>query len=121
MAEHWAVMWTVRPGTEEAVEELFRNYGTPEHVFRAEDGSEEGRLIATQVYMKDNTIVRVMEFEGDHATLVRHLQSQPVVRELESKLDPYLETPRDMSSPEAAAAFFKRTAMRCLLARRHEG
>jgi SchA/CurD like domain-containing protein len=120
MSQHWAVMWTIKPGTEEAVEELFSNYGTPDHIFRGEDGSEQGRLVGTQVYMKGNTVVRVMEFEGDHRALVQHLQRQPVVRELERKLDDYLETPRDMSTPEGAQKFFRETAMRCLLARRHE-
>src|SRR5262245_32386703 len=120
MSQHWAVIWTVKPGTEQAVEELFKNYGTPEHVFRDEDGTEQGRLIATQVYMKDTTVVRVMEFEGDHQALIKHLQQQPVVRDLETQLDQYLETPRDMSTPESARKFFMSTAMRCLLARRHE-
>jgi hypothetical protein len=120
MSEWWAVMWNVRPGTEEAVQDLFRNYGTPDHVVRGEDGSEQGRLVSTQVFMKDNTVVRVMEFEGDRRAIFRHLQQQPVVRELESKLDDYLETPRDMSTPEGAQAFFRSTGMQCLLTRRHD-
>jgi hypothetical protein len=113
-------MWNVRPGTEQAVEELFRNYGRPDHVVRADDGSELGRLLGTQVFMKDNTVVRVMEFEGDRQAIFRHLQQQPAVRELERKLDEYLETPRDMSTPEGAQKFFRAAGMRCLLARRHE-
>jgi hypothetical protein len=120
MSEHWALMWNVKPGTEQEVEELFRDYGTPEHVVRDEDGSERGRLIGTQIFMRGNTVVRVMEFEGDRRELIRHLQQQPVIRELESKLDGYLETPRDMSSREGAEKFFRESAMRCVLARRHE-
>lgn len=118
MSEWWALTWNVKPGTEEAVEELFRNYGRPDHVVRAEDGSELGRLLGTQVFMKDNTVVRVMEFEGDRQAIVRHLQRQPMLRELESKLDEYLETPRDMSTPEGAQKFFRESGMRCVLARR---
>jgi hypothetical protein len=117
MAEYWAVMWNVKPGTEEAVEELFRNYGRPDPVVRGEDGSERGRLLGTQVFMKDNTVVRVMEFEGDPRAIFGHLQQQAVVKELESKLDEYLETPRDMSTPEGAQRFFREAGMRCLLAR----
>jgi hypothetical protein len=120
MSQHWAMTWTVKPGVEQDVEELFRNYGTPEHVFRDGDGNEVGRLISTQVFMKDNRVVRVMEFEGDHRTLVAHLQQQPAVRELERKLDDYLEVPRDMSTPEGAQKFFREAGMRCLLSRRGE-
>ncbi len=41
MGEYFAVMWNVKRGTEQAVEELFRNYGRPESVVRGEDGSEQ--------------------------------------------------------------------------------
>lgn len=121
MSEFWAVMWNVKPGTEQEVEDLFSNYGRPDSVVRGEDGTEQGRLLSTQVFMKDNTVVRVMEFEGDRRAIFGHLQRQPIVRELESKLDNYLETPRDMSTPEGAQEFFRRAGMRCLLARRDEG
>ncbi len=117
MSQHWAVMWDVKPGTEQAVEELFRSYGRPDSVVRGDDGEEQGRLISTQVFMKGRTVVRVMEFEGDHRTIFRHLQQQPVVRELEQKLDEYLATPRDMSTPEGAQEFFRESGMRCLLSR----
>ena len=96
MSEHWAMTWTVKPGAEREVEELFRNYGTPEHVFRDDEGNEQGRLIATQVFMKDNMIVRVMEFEGDRRTLVQHLQRQPAVQALE-RLRPGFDMVSDLS------------------------
>jgi hypothetical protein len=118
MAEWWAVMWNVKPGTEQEVEDLFRNYGRPDTVVKGENGEVVGRLLGTQVFMKGNTVVRAMEFEGDQRAIFRHLQSQPIVRELESKLDDYLETPRDMSTPEGAQEFFRNAGMRCLLARR---
>jgi hypothetical protein len=120
MSEHFAVMWTVKPGTEDAVRELFENYGRPDPVVRGEGGEEKGRLLGTQVFMKDNTVVRVMEFEGEPRAIFGHLQRQEVVRNLEEKLNEYLENPRDMSSPEAAQKFFRETGMQCLLARRHD-
>jgi hypothetical protein len=115
---HLALIWSVKPGSEEAVAELFRNYESPDHIVRGEDGEIEGKLVSTQVYMKDNVIVRVMEVEGSFPAVAAHLGRQPSIRELESKLDEYLEEPRDMSNPQGAAAFFQRTAMECLVARR---
>jgi hypothetical protein len=120
MSEWFAVMWDVKPGTEQAVQDLFKNYGRPDPIVRGEDGSEQGRLLSTQVFMKGNTVVRAMEFEGNPRAIFAHLQKQPVVRELESKLDEYLATPRDMSTPEGAQEFFRSTGMQCLLARRHD-
>jgi hypothetical protein len=114
---HFALMWNVKPGTEEAVKELFRNYGRPEPVVRGEDGSVQGQLLGTQVFIKGNTVVRVMEVEGDFVAVARHLARQPAVQDLESKLDEYLEVPRDHSSPEAMAKFFQQSSMELLLAR----
>jgi hypothetical protein len=120
MSEFYAVMWTVKPGTEDQVRELFSNYGRPDPVVKGEDGEVKGRLLGTQVYMKDNTVVRVMEFEGEPRAIFGHLQRQEAVRGLEEKLNEYLEKPRDMTNPQAAQQFFRETGMQCLIARRHD-
>jgi hypothetical protein len=113
-----ALMWTVKPGTEEAVAEVFSNYGRPDPIVRDEEGNEKGRLLGTQVFMKDNVVVRIMEVDGDLRVLGPHLGRQPAVQEVEAKLDEFIETERDMSTPEGARKFFMDTAMRCLVARR---
>ena len=120
MSNHLAIMWSVRRGTEEAVKELFRNYGRPDHTIRDEEGNEKGKLLATQVYMRDNVVVRVVEYEGEFIDVAPHMGRQPAVRELEDKLDQYLEKPRDMSTPEGARKFFIETVMETLVARRHD-
>ena len=68
--------------------------------------------------MKGNVVVRVMEVEGDLAAVARHLQTQEAIQHLEANLDPYLEEPRDHSSPEAMARFFAQSAMELLVARK---
>ena len=118
MSQFQALIWKVKPGTEEEVVELFSNYKPPEHIVRDQEGNEKGKLLSTQVFMHDNTIVRVMEIEGEMRDVAPHLGRQPAIRELEEKLDPLLETPRDMSTPEGARKFFAETSMRCLIARR---
>jgi hypothetical protein len=120
LSQHWALIWTVKPGTEQQVVDIFSNYESPDRIIRDEQGVEKGKLLATQVYMKDNTVVRVMEIEGDLREAAVHLGKQPQIRELESKLDPLIETPRDMSTPEGARDFFMSTMMRCLVTRKLE-
>jgi SchA/CurD like domain-containing protein len=120
LSQHWALIWTVKPGTEQQVEEIFANYTSPDRTIRDEQGVEVGKLLATQVFMKDNIVVRVMEIEGDLRQAAVHLGKQPQIRELEAKLDPLIATPRDMSTPEGARQFFMSTAMRCLVARKLE-
>ena len=118
MSDFFALMWTVKPGTEAQVEEIFGNYGSPDPIVKDEDGNVTGRLLGTQVFMKGNTVVRVMEVEGSLPAISKHLGSQQVIRDVESKLDPLIETPRDMSNPEGAAKFFMDTAMKLLVSRK---
>lgn len=115
---HYALMWNVKPGTEDRVREIFSNYESPDPIVKDENGNVEGKLIGTQVFLKGNTVVRVMEVEGAFPKVAAHLGRQPQIRDLEAKLDEILEEPRDMSTPKGAAQFFGRTAMECLLARR---
>jgi len=121
MSQFYALIWKVKPGTEEQVKEVFRNYESPDPVVRDEDGNVTGQLLSTQVFIKDNTVVRVMEVEGPLPAVSAHLGRQPQIRAVEAKLDPLIETPRDMSTPEGAAKFFIETAMECLVARRGAG
>jgi hypothetical protein len=118
MSNHFAMMWKVRPGTEEEVIKLFESYGRPDPIVTDADGNVKGKLLGTTVFMKGNVVVRALEFEGSIVDLAPHMGRQPAIRELEDKLDPYIETPRDMSTPEGARAFFLETAMRPVISRR---
>ena len=115
---HYALMWTVRPGTEDRVREIFANYQAPDPVVKDEDGNIEGQLIATQVFLKGNTVVRVMEVEGAFPKVAAHLGRQPSIQKIEAALDEIIEDPRDMSTPQGAAKFFMETSMECLISRR---
>lgn len=118
MGQHFALMWEIKPGSEEAVAELFANYGRPEHVVTDEKGDVKGKLLGTQVFLKGNTIVRVIEIEGSIADVAPHMARQSAIRQLEEELDKHIATPRDMSSPEGARKFFLESLMRPLADRR---
>ena len=117
-SQFWALMWDIKPGSEETVAQLFERYGRPDFEVTDDDGNPVGRLLSTQVFLKDRTIVRVIEVEGDFAAVARHMARQPAIRELERQLDEHLAVPRDMSTPEGARAFFQSSMMRPLVARR---
>lgn len=117
MSDWWALMWDVKPGSEEAVQELFKSYGRPDPIVRDEEGNEKGRLLSTIVFMKGQTIVRAVEIEGALPEVAAHLGRQPEIQELEEKLDPHLAVPRDMSDPEGARKFFIDSIMQTLLVR----
>jgi hypothetical protein len=120
VSQYSALMWTVKPGTEQTVEDLFRNSGRPDFTIRGADGTEKGKLLSTLVLMKGNVVIRVIEFEGDPREVALHMRQQQEVVELEEQLDQYLEVPRDMSTPEGAQKFFREAGMKVILDRRHD-
>jgi SchA/CurD like domain len=118
MPNYFAITWTVKPGTEDAVRQAFANYGRPDHDVKDADGNIVGKLLSTQVFMKGNTLVRAIEFEGSIVDLAPHMGRQPAIQALEQEIDKYLEEPRDMSTPEGARAYFMKSAMETLISRR---
>lgn len=122
MAEYLALMWDIKPESQDAVRELFHNYGRPDHTIRDEDGNEVGTLISTQVFMKDSTVVRIVETTDGVPlpVLARHMGQQKAIRELEDQLDEHVAEPRDMSTPDGAREFFIKSFMELLISRRHD-
>jgi hypothetical protein len=115
-------MWGIKPGSQDQVRELFHSYGRPDHTIRDDDGNEVGTLLSTQVFMKDTTVIRVVETTDDVSlpVLGKHMGRQPEIRELEDKLDPYVAEPRDMSTDEGSRAFFIKSIMELIASRRHD-
>jgi hypothetical protein len=122
VAEYLALMWDIKPESQDAVRELFHNYGRPDHTIRDEDGNEVGTLISTQVFMKDSTVVRIVETTDGVPlpVLARHMGQQKAIRELEDQLDEHVAEPRDMSTPDGAREFFIKSFMELLISRRHD-
>jgi hypothetical protein len=120
MSQQWALTWNVRRGTEDEVIRLFERSGRPDHTVRDAGGEVVGLLKRTSVFMRQNTVVRVIEFDGEFIDVAKHMGQQQEVRDLERALEEYLEEERDMSTPEKTAAFFASASMRCILSRRHD-
>ena len=106
--QRFAIMFRVRPGTEDRVRDLLASYAPPR--LTASDGT---KLLSTSVFMKDNIVVRVVEIDGEISGLARHIASDPNTQAVERELAQYLvrEDQRDASTPEAARAFFARALM----------
>ncbi len=79
---------------------------------RDEAGAAAGTILATAVFLRDDTLVRVIEYTGDLEAVARHMAGQPGVREVEAKLKPYLTRPRDTDTVEGFVATFKRSLLR---------
>ncbi|WP_083852942.1 SchA/CurD-like domain-containing protein [Saccharomonospora glauca] len=104
--ERHALTFPVRPGTEDRVRRILASYPRP----RTEIGGGS-RLLATSVFLWKNHVVRVIDVEGPLPVVVRHLTSDPAIRETEEELNPFLVRPRDFSDPESVRWFFRRAMM----------
>ncbi|GIG92067.1 SchA/CurD-like domain-containing protein [Plantactinospora endophytica] len=106
--QRFAIMFRVRPGTEDRVRELLANYAPPAQV--APDGT---RLLSTSVFMKDGLVIRMIEIDGSLPGLMAHIAREPGIQAVERELDNYLveEDKRDASTPEGARAFFQKAMM----------
>jgi hypothetical protein len=104
--ERFALFFTIKPGKEKEVAEIFRNYGRP-----SAQASSETRLISTTVFMKGNIVVRVFDIDGKLEDAMAFLPQQEAIRKVEEKLNPLLEHPRDFAHPEDARRFFQQALM----------
>lgn len=108
-----AVTYDIKPGFEDELAEIFGNFRrVKSDQVRTATGEQAGRILSTAVFIRDATLVRVIEYEGDLDAVARHMAGQPGVREVERKLKPYLSRPRDTDTAEGFVATFRRSLLR---------
>lgn len=121
MSTWHALLYPIKPGSEEKVKELFRTSGRPQFEVTDADGKVVGRLLATMAFVGRGAAIRVIEVDGPLPLVAAHMSRQPEVKEFERQLEEYLTESRDMLSPEGARAFFQRAGMENVLNRRAPG
>lgn len=112
-----AITFKVKPGHEAEIREIFdpanfKRVNSP--ILRNEQGEEVGLLLGTGLFVKDDTVVRVIHYEG--ATLndiARHMSTQEGIKEAERKFAPFLPEPRslDTQTPDGFIEFFRSVLM----------
>jgi len=117
MSEWFALLYKLKPGSEEAVEQIFQESGRPDHIVRNEDGEVTGKLLRTLAFVGKEMAIRVLEYEGDLRQVSAHVSRQPVVQEFERKVQDHLAVPRDLSTPAGAGLFFAMWGLRNVLNR----
>ncbi|MFB7328598.1 MULTISPECIES: SchA/CurD-like domain-containing protein [unclassified Streptomyces] len=107
-----AITYDVKPGHEEELSEIFGSFRrVRSSQVEDESGQQAGTILATAVFLRDDTLVRVIEYTGDLDAVARHMAMQPGVREVEAKLKPYLTRPRDTDTVEGFVATFRRSLL----------
>lgn len=107
-----AITYDVKPGYETELTEIFGSFKRVKgNRVKDESGAEAGTLLATAVFLRDDTLVRVIEYTGDLDAVARHMAVQPGVVEFEESIKPYLSKPRETGTPEGFVATFKRSLL----------
>lgn len=110
-----AITYDIKPGFDNEIAEIFANFRrVGSSKIEAEQGEPESRILATAVFIRDATMVRVIEYEGDVDAIARHMATQPGVREVEEKLAPYIAKPRETDTVEGFLGVFNRSLLRCI-------
>lgn len=110
-----AITYDIKDGHQEEITEIFAGFkrvGSPQ--VRDAGGREVGRILSTALFIKGDTMVRFLEYEGDLEDIARFMAAQPGVQEIERKLAPYLSRPRDTATVEGFVETFKRSTMDCI-------
>jgi hypothetical protein len=114
-----AITYDIKPGCEEQLAEIFGNFRRVGSATVPAGGNgptavSTTKILATALFIRDDTMVRFIEYEGDLDTVIRHMANQPGVQEIERQLKPYLSRPRDTGTVDGFVATFKRSMLRCI-------
>ncbi|MCX2923031.1 SchA/CurD-like domain-containing protein [Streptomyces sp. NEAU-W12] len=107
-----AITYDIEPGYEKELTEIFGNFRrVPSSRVEDASGEQAGTIVATAVFLRDDTLVRVIEYTGDLEAVARHMAAQPGVQEVERRLKPYLTRPRETDTVEGFVATFRRSLL----------
>ncbi|ONI77897.1 SchA/CurD [Actinosynnema sp. ALI-1.44] len=110
-----AITYDIKSGHEDEVAEVFGNFRRPKSaVVPGAAGRPAARILATAVFIRDDLLVRFIEYEGDLEAVARYMAGQPGVQEVERRLAPYLNSPRDSGTADGFVATFHASLLRCV-------
>ncbi|MBV9312271.1 MAG: SchA/CurD [Pseudonocardia sp.] len=110
-----AITYDILPGHEDEIAEIFgdfRRVGTS--TVPGPDGVPAGSILATALFIRDDLMVRMIEYEGDIKAVARFMATAPGIQEVERKLKPFLRSPRDTDTVEGFVRTFLGSQLRCI-------
>jgi hypothetical protein len=108
MSNWHAIMYPIRPGTEDQVRELFEQVSLPRRRVYDEDGVVLAELLSTMVFVGHGRALRLIEFTGALPWIVGHLRSEPAAIAFQGRLNEFLDLPAGVTR---GPAFFRDAAL----------
>jgi hypothetical protein len=112
-----AISYDIKPGFDAEIAEIFspanfKRASSP--VIRNAQGRIVGHIIGTGLFLRGDSMARVIQYDGTLDDVARHMAAQDGVHEAERAIMPYLRTPRDTETEAGFIAHFTRSTMTCL-------
>ena len=108
-----AITYDIKSGHEDEVAEIFGSFQRPKSAeVPGRDSGPAARILATAVFIRDGLVVRFIEYDGDLDAVLRHMAVQPGVQEVERKLRPLLNSPRDTGTVDGFTRTFRHSMLR---------
>jgi hypothetical protein len=109
-----AISYNIRPDTEAEIAEIFSATGfkrTGSPVVYDADGNEVGLIPATGLFIGDDSMVRIIQYQGELDDVARHMSRQTTVKFAEQRLSPFLAEPRDTQTEQGFLRYFENSLM----------
>lgn len=117
-----AISYGIKPGHDEEIAEIFslKNFKRANSpIIRDDAGHVVGKIVGTGLFLRGDTMVRIIQFDGELDAVARHMAAQKGVHEAERKIAPYLTVSRDTRTVEGFLRYFRNSTMRCLAQQTH--
>jgi len=110
-----AISYDIKGGFEDEIAEIVGGFTRPRSSSVGDEaGAEVARIVSTAVFIRDDTMVRFIEYEGDLDAVARFMARQAGVQDFERRIVPYLAAARDTGTAEGFVRTFTDSTMRCL-------
>ncbi len=91
-----AMSFSVKPGNEERIAEVFAASGFDDAFTTADGGSgPAGPIQAAGVFVQDGSLVIAFEHDGDYSDIARYLSTRGEIGQVVEGIRPYLSTPSE--------------------------
>ncbi|GII80959.1 hypothetical protein Sru01_59410 [Sphaerisporangium rufum] len=108
-----ALRYKVKPGHADDIAKVFSEVQAEARpALRDQSGQEVGLIVAVALFVKDDSMIRVVQYDGELADVARYMAARGGRPDMERKLAPYMAEERHVATKEDFLRQFEKNTMR---------
>jgi len=108
-----ALRYRIKPGSAEQIAAVFADVQAEARpALRDSNGQEIGLILAVALFIKDDSMIRVVQFDGELEDVARYMAARGGRPDMERRLAPYMAEERSVATPEDFLSQFRANTMR---------